>query len=152
MLRSSSTIMRLSRSPGSHVNRARFTSDLRTLGVTRGDALYVRAGLGVLGRVSGDLFDSVVGGFLGALGPDGNLIAPVFRAVGNVFQRDSVRIDASTPSNSGALSKLLLRHPDAVRSAHPSHSFVAIGPAATDLLEGHGRVRLASSPSRGSPR
>lgn len=42
-----------------------------------------------------------------------------------------------TPSKTGLITDACLNRPDAVRSDHPTHSVCAIGPAATDLTQGH---------------
>ena len=45
-----------------------------------------------------------------------------------------------TPSRVGALTEALRRRPEAFRSAHPTHSFAALGRRAEELVQGHDRT------------
>lgn len=119
------------------LTRLDFAQALRAFGVVEGDVLYVRGSLRALGRVRGDYNDIIIGGFLDALGPQGTLVAPAFTKLGHVFSSEKVVFDQNSVPYSGAFSKLLLAHPEHVRSKHPSHSFVAIGAKAHELLDGH---------------
>jgi aminoglycoside N3'-acetyltransferase len=120
------------------MDRREFSDNLAALGVSKGDLVYVRAALGAVGKLSGDVFDVVVGGFQDAVGPQGTIMAPAFTKIGNVFSKTKFVFEKDTAPYSGAISKLFLKHPDAIRSNHPSHSFVAIGPKAQELMAAQG--------------
>ena len=119
------------------LSRKDLVESLRRAGVREGDVLYIRASLGALGRIDGDIFDVVIGGLREAVGPSGTILAPAFNKISNIFSRRREVIDLKSTPISGAVSKLLLRDPESQRSNHPSHSFVAVGPHARALLEGH---------------
>jgi aminoglycoside 3-N-acetyltransferase len=120
------------------VGRAEITESLFRLGIRSGDVLYIRAALGSIGKISGEMFDSVVGGFLDAVGEKGTIVVPAFTKIAHIFSSNKTIFDSHTVPYSGAISKLFLKHPKVVRSTHPSHSFAGVGPHAAQLLGSHG--------------
>lgn len=119
------------------VNKKKIVDDLRQMGVKENDTLYIRASLKALGRIEGDIYDVVVNGFLEAVAPNGTVMVPTFSKIQNIFSSDKTTLNYNLPPISGAISKVFLKHPDVIRSKHPSHSFAAIGPRAKELLDGH---------------
>jgi aminoglycoside 3-N-acetyltransferase len=103
---------------------------LRALGVANGDKLVVHSSLRAVGPVVGGP-DGVVDALLDTLGPEGLLVAPAFTYDTSSFDPDVA------PGRTGALSEALRHRPGAVRSLHPSHSVVALGPDAEWLCAGH---------------
>lgn len=84
-----------------------------------------------------------------AVGAQGTLLFPAshlrerpetWLARGEVF--DVVR----TPTTMGILPELARRQPDAVRSPHPTHSVVALGPLARELTDRHADSLLPCGP------
>lgn len=120
--------------------------DLHRLGVCKGDTLYVRARASAVGRttVSDALFLSLTR----AVGSDGTVVFPAFTGYGSRWGKNKKAFSLQTSSQSGALSKLALQNPSALRSSHPSHSFVAIGPNAGKILSGHDHTKPAFHPVR----
>lgn len=116
--------------------RAALARDLAACGVRRGpDAvLLVHSSLSALGHVPGGAA-GVLDALVDALG-GGTLVVP---ALSYLFVSASApRFDpASTPTNLGAIPAAALRRPGAVRSCHPTHSCVAIGPRAADVCGEH---------------
>ena len=114
---------------------------LRTLGVEQGDVLLVRASVRKLGNIgaSGDKnSDSLIRALLMAVGKTGTVVSLAFTKT-FLFpkkHRDYV-YDRYTPATSGGLANAMIHWPGAVRSQHPSNSFVAIGQNAGDVLKGH---------------
>lgn len=114
---------------------------LRTLGVEQGDVLLVRASVRKLGNIgaSGDKnSDSLIRALLMAVGKTGTVVSLAFTKT-FLFpkkHRDYV-YDRYTPATSGGLANAMIRWPGAVRSQHPSNSFVAIGHDAGNILKGH---------------
>ncbi|MEK2645204.1 AAC(3) family N-acetyltransferase [Bdellovibrio sp. BCCA] len=119
------------------LTKEEFVRQIKSLGIQENDIVYIRASLGALGKVDGDLFDVIVNGLKEAVGPQGTILAPAFNKIQNIFEKKKNLISLDTIPISGAVSKLFLKHPEMKRSSHPSHSFVAIGPKALDLLSGH---------------
>ncbi|HVU77597.1 MAG TPA: AAC(3) family N-acetyltransferase [Gaiellaceae bacterium] len=114
---------------------------LRALGLAHGDAVLVHSSLRAVGPVEGGA-EAVVDSLLAVLGPDGLLIVPT-------FTYNTARFDPLTePGQAGVLGEVVRRRPDAVRSAHPTHSVAAIGAGAHELCAGHEELAAADP---GSP-
>lgn len=129
--------------------KAQLIEDLRKLGVQDGDALFVKAGLRPVGRTEGRAKETILNAFLEAIGPNGTLIGTTFTAQYPFFKMDKDYVfDMDTPSKDGAFSNMMLKHPDAMRSSHPTNSFVAIGKHAKDVVAGHDETALSYSPTR----
>jgi aminoglycoside N3'-acetyltransferase len=102
-------------------------SDLRSLGIRRGDRLVVHASLRAMGADA----ESLIDGLLDVVGPDGLVVVPT-------FTYDTPNFDpAVTPSRTGALGEALRTRSAAVRSSHHSHSVAALGRDAAALCAGH---------------
>jgi len=109
--------------------------DLEALGVQSGRVLLVHSSLSSLGVVAGGA-ETVIGALLAVLGPEGTLVMP-----SHTWDRpgrgDFAFDIGKTPSCVGAISEKFRTMPGAIRSLHPTHSVVALGPKATDLIAGH---------------
>lgn len=113
----------------------------RALGLARGDSVLVHSSLRAIGPVDGGA-EAVLDALLGVLGPDGLLLVPT-------FTYDTARFDPVVePGRTGGLGETARRRPDAVRSAHPTHSVAAIGAGAREICAGHEEVAAADP---GSP-
>jgi aminoglycoside N3'-acetyltransferase len=113
---------------------------LRTLGVKAGDVLLVRASVRKIGEIEGQdkKSDQLIKALLMAVGETGTIVSLSFTKT-FVFpkrHRDYV-YSRYTPATSGGLANAMIHWPGAVRSLHPSNSFVAIGQGAADILKGH---------------
>jgi len=113
----------------------RVASDLRALGVRRGDMLLVHSSLRAMGRVPGGP-ETVIQGILRALGPEGVLMMPAL-SYARVSKWQPVFDLLKTPSNVGAIPEYFRRRPNTLRSIHPTHSVCAVGPQARDILRFH---------------
>jgi aminoglycoside 3-N-acetyltransferase len=119
-------------------------ADLSRLGVRQGDVIYVRSKASAVGRVHPK--EALLKALLQIIGPEGTLICPAFTSPSYRWSRTKTIFSATTPTESGALSRLALEYPGAIRSKHPTHSFVAIGPAAPKILLGHDHSTAAFYP------
>jgi aminoglycoside 3-N-acetyltransferase len=118
--------------------RESLRQDLEQLGLQRGDLALVRADVGEIGRVKGGTGESLIGALRDAVGPEGTLVALAFTKTTFLGRlRDSDVFDEKTPPTTGALARLFLEQPDAVRSRHPTNSFVALGARAAEVMAGH---------------
>ncbi|MGQ9454386.1 MAG: AAC(3) family N-acetyltransferase [Armatimonadota bacterium] len=115
------------------VTREEIAKGLQTLGLCPGDAVVVHSSLSSFGRVEGGA-NTVVDAILDVLGPEGTLVVPTFNYEPGVFDPDS------TPSVVGAITEVVRRRPNALRSKHPTHSVAAIGPLAQVIVEDHEKV------------
>ncbi|RBO85735.1 AAC(3) family N-acetyltransferase [Marinomonas aquiplantarum] len=107
------------------------------LGIVDGDVVLIRAALNKLGRVKGGP-SIILDALKEAVGETGTVVT-----LG--FSRMSFRLNLSydlafnskTPANTGALAKVFMKDDCCMRSEHPTNSFLAIGPKAPYILEGH---------------
>jgi aminoglycoside 3-N-acetyltransferase len=129
-------------------------SDLRSLGVERGETLLVHASLSALGWVCGGP-PAVVDALMRVLGEEGTLVMPT-HSPGNMDPDDmgnppvpeswydTIREEmppyrpAVTPTQGmGAIAECFRSCPDVQRSAHPQHSFGAWGDHAGFVTSEH---------------
>ncbi len=115
---------------------AQIAGALRALGVQPGGVVLVHAALRPLGPVPGGA-ETVVRGWLEALGPEGTLLMPAL-SYEHVTPDQPVFDVATTPSNVGALPEYFRTRPGTRRSVHPTHSVCGVGPRAEELLQSHG--------------
>jgi aminoglycoside 3-N-acetyltransferase len=105
---------------------------LRELGVQAGSSILIHASMKSLGPIGGDA-QTVVEAILEAVGPSGTALFPTHTwaklAPFDVIETASVAV--------GVIPEVARHWPGAVRSLHPTHSVVAIGPSAGRLTEGH---------------
>ena len=110
------------------IGAADIAAALRDLGVGRGDAIFVHAGLRGALRVEGgsaaDKADTVIDGFSAAV-PDGILAMPTFTY--SFTRGEEFDLDRS-PSTVGALSERFRRRPGVRRTADPLFSAALRGP------------------------
>lgn len=112
--------------------------NLRDIGILSGDTLLIRGDMRRIGRVEGALGAVLLEALKSAVGPNGNIVGLSFsRAVFLPKIFSTPVFDRTVETTSGSLSKLLLKDSGSVRSLHPTNSFVAIGPDAKWLMDGH---------------
>ncbi|MFA5863061.1 MAG: AAC(3) family N-acetyltransferase [Phycisphaerae bacterium] len=111
------------------VNRERMVKDFRALGLNAGDVVIVHSALSSLGRVEGGAKEVILA-LQEVLTSSGTLVMPSFGG-GSPFDVKN------TPSGLGAITETFRKYPGVVRSSHPTHSIVALGPLAEDLVKDH---------------
>jgi aminoglycoside 3-N-acetyltransferase len=134
--------------PGSApaVTADKVVDDLYALGLRRGDTLLVRAAARSVG-FAGDHARRLLGALLAAIGPDGTLLGYAHTGDQYVWKRTTDRVfHSGAPNITGGLAAAMLAHEGAVRSRHPTNSWVGIGPAAHDILAGHDETALCFAP------
>lgn len=135
---------------------AALTEALRALGVKEGDTLLVHSALSGLGYLSGGA-DAAITALRRSVGETGTFLAPAFTRPYTTFagrlNKDyryrpyDTRPDGAFRDKSistGTLPKAMLRHPDACRSGHATHEWVALGADAAACVSEHG---LLDSPT-----
>jgi aminoglycoside 3-N-acetyltransferase len=120
---------------GTVIGHDRLVHDLSSAGIGPGHRLIVHSSLRSLGRVRGGA-GTVVEAFQHALGPSGTLLMPTFTYSIRSWGQGPFDRQAS-PSRVGRVSETLRRSPGAVRSDHPTHSFVAWGAHAHEAAGEH---------------
>ena len=129
------------------VTRADVTAGLRSVGIVPGDTVMFHSSLSSMGTVVGGP-DTVIDGFLDAVGPTGTVAVPTLcnwkpEEQRLVFPRWDPR---TTPSYVGIISETFRKRPEAVRSDHATHSVAAIGARAAELTADHGAGGLRLGP------
>ena len=120
---------------------------LNQFGLKNGVTLLVRADLSALGRLSRNRLDYVKV-FLDILGDTGTLIALAFTNNTCITKNKNYIFDGTNKANTGSFANIMLSHPKAIRSKHPTNSFVAIGQNAKFVLNGHDEKSSAYEPIR----
>lgn len=130
------------------MDAAILSEQLKSLGLARGDTLYLRAALRPVGIPRETLEQLLLRSIFNVLGPEGTLIVPAFVRQYPRWRWNIPVSGKNTRPNTGALSNIVLATPGVVRSSHPTHSFAGLGPAAEEILERHYGDRAAFEPMR----
>lgn len=110
-------------------------SGLASVGVTPGDTVMFHSSLSSMGHVIGGP-NTVIEGFLQAVGPEGTVACPTLWWTG---KQDLADWDCETsPSYPGIITETFRQRPDSIRSNNPTHSVSAIGRRAAELTADHG--------------
>jgi aminoglycoside N3'-acetyltransferase len=128
-------------------NQNQLARELTALGLRRGDCVMMHSSLSALGPVDGGA-ETVVDALRDAIGSEGTLIVPAFRdnvwADGENFTNSDCDCDSADglchsqqPGFQGVIAEAVRRRRGSLRSCHPTHSWIALGLAARDLLIGH---------------
>jgi aminoglycoside 3-N-acetyltransferase len=121
---------------------------LRAVGVEEGDSVLVQSRMSSFGSFE-DGPDTVIEAFESVVGPEGLISMAAFPLTGPAIEHlaREPTFDARTaPSRMGAISEAFRRRPGTARSLHPTHSIVASGPGARELLAGHESTATAFGP------
>lgn len=112
------------------MNKEQLVSRFKAIGIKKGMDLQVHSSLKSIGPVEGGP-DTIIDALLEVLGPEGTLMMSTVS--GNVNPGQPVFHVDHTPSTVGYLSNVFRKREGAVRSMHPVHSIVALGPKAVFL-------------------
>lgn len=124
--------LRLAR-PRQVLDRAALRDAFAGAGVRRGDILLVHSSLSRFGYIVGGP-GTLVAALRDVLGSSGTLVMPTHsNSVLGAPPYDPARSRANT----GAVPEHFRQMPGVVRSAHPTHSLAAAGPAAADICGAH---------------
>jgi len=127
----------------------RIAADLANLGLCEHDTVLVRSATRFMTVPTRSRPGALLDGIRKVVGPRGTIVALAFTPDFYPWQRKraaAVPFHRDAKSETGALPQILVSNPDAVRSMHPTNSFVAVGPNARSLLEGHGEKATAFYP------
>jgi aminoglycoside 3-N-acetyltransferase len=112
---------------------------LHEVGIVAGDTAMFHSSLSSMGNVVGGP-NTVIEGFLQAVGPEGTVACPTLWWQGKENLAD---FDINTsPSYPGLITETFRRRPDSIRSNSPTHSVSAIGKRAAELTADHGAYGL----------
>lgn len=123
------------------VTREDIAHDLKQLGLRAGDKVLVHSSLSSLGEVNGGA-DSLIDALLDAVSPGGTIVLPTLTGSQDDSPERPPCFDVrNTPTWCGLVPETARQRSEAVRSLHPTHSVVAIGPDAKRLTSGHETAR-----------
>ena len=125
------------------MNKEQLISQLKGIGITEGTDLHVHSSLKSIGPVEGGP-DTIIDALQEVIGPEGTLMMSTVS--GNVNPEQPVFHVDHTPSTVGYLSNVFRKRKGAIRSMHPVHSIVAMGPKAEFFTEGHLEANTPWSP------
>lgn len=107
------------------ISKSKLMQQLQDLGLKAGMDVLVHSSLRRVGKVEGGA-DTIIDSLLEILGPQGTLLMSTVS--GNVNPTQPVFHVTQTPATVGTLPNIFRLRPGAVRSLHPVHSVVAMGP------------------------
>ena len=126
---------------------------VRGLGALPGGMIGLHSSVPSLGRVVVNIFkqggdkavdrvvNDLIDGFLAAVDPNlGTLCVPTFSYCFAGREGSEAYNPKTTPSQTGMLTDIFFRRPDAVRSLQPTHSVAAIGARAEELVRDHEKM------------
>jgi aminoglycoside N3'-acetyltransferase len=119
--------------------------DLNLMGINKGDIVFIRADLGKINipvLKKNDYLDSI----MDAVGPEGTIVGLSFTEYSFLFKNKALIFNGKNKAITGSFANLMLSHPLAVRSKHPTNSYVAIGKHAKFITEGHDETSGAFDP------
>lgn len=119
--------------------------DLKTIGILPSDTVLIHSSLKAVGEMEGrgeGLLQALIDYFV----PGGGLLIFPAHSWATVTKERPVFLAEKEPACVGTLPNLALRHPDAVRSLHPTHSVVAFGKDAAAYVAGEERCNTPCPP------
>ena len=124
---------------------------LRTVGIERGDVIFVHSAHSAFRAFEGKTPD-IIDALKDAVGPEGTLLMPTFSVAGlavDYAAQNKVFDPAVTPSQVGLITEIFRRSPGVERSLHPTHSVAGWGKRTAEFLRDN---QLAATPcGRGTP-
>lgn len=133
------------------VTEERILNDLKKLGVSEGDTLFVHSSLSKIGFVRNGV-DAVIDALVDAVGLNGTLMIPCLSISGTMINtlESGIMFDPkTTPTTLGRIPETFRKKPNVARSIHPTHSICACGPKAEWVTEGH--EKCSTTFGKGTP-
>ncbi len=124
---------------------------IRSLGITAGDAVMLHSAFEPHHGFRGSA-DALIEVFLDAVGPTGHLLMPSmpYRSSSLAYLKSGRRFDVRrTVSMMGMVSEMFRRRAGVLRSVHPTHPILVVGPQAERFVAAHPQCRYPCGP--GSP-
>jgi aminoglycoside 3-N-acetyltransferase len=124
---------------------------IKGLDIKRGDTVLVRAALRAIGDIDQNQKRSIalLQALLDVVGAEGTIVGLAFNRP-SLFPKKNENsiITAQTPPMNGGLAIEMVNWPGAMRSQHPTNSFVAIGRLAGELVMGHDETATCFHPMK----
>jgi aminoglycoside 3-N-acetyltransferase len=112
--------------------------DLKKIGVKEGDTLLVKVDMVKVGFVKENPKNGLLEALLRSVGPEGTIVISAFTKAYKLRKLTPEKIfTQDSKPNTGLLAEIMCKHPSAVRSTHPTNSFVAIGKQSHAICDTH---------------
>jgi len=120
------------------ITKERLITDLRKIGVSKGDHIAIALSFRSIGHVKGGP-EAFIDALLEAVGPDGTIIMNTFTPNFPLAEvaSDYIFDSKSARAYTGLIPETLRRRQNSIRSEHPTTSFTALGKLAKYLTEDH---------------
>ena len=133
------------------INLDTIIQDLKDLGITSGDVVFVKGNLGAIGsprEIDGDVRKVFFEALCKVIGGDGSIMTTAYTSsyLPWNLSDDKIYTDKSSSTQGGAFANFLLKTPGRERSSHPECSYVAYGKQAKYLVADHNASSLAYTP------
>lgn len=119
------------------INQSDIKKAATEAGLQFGDTVIIHSSFKSMGIVDGGA-ETVVQGFLDAIGAEGTLVFPTFCQKDFEHSYETWHMDK--PSDVGYLTNYFRKREGSIRSDHPTHSVAACGKNASWLTESHGHI------------
>jgi len=119
------------------ITNEQLVSDLRDIGVKKGDLLHLKVSMRSIDDIKGDA-DTLISALLEVIGENGTIVSDAFIKVYPLplSKEDALKVSHDkTPSYAGVFANAMINHPQMQRSLHPIQKFVAIGGEAKELTQ-----------------
>lgn len=123
-------------------------NDLNNLGIQKGDTVLIRADLATIGKLASKNRQDYINFMLEAVGEEGTIVGLSFTDGFFIKKNKNIIFDGTNKAYTGAFANEMLKHPQSIRSSHPTNSYVAIGKNAKYILDGHDENSGAYEPIR----
>jgi len=121
--------------------------ELSRLGIAEGDSVLVRVALKAIGHVDDKPATALMRAVLDVVGSSGTVVGLAFNpCVLFPWRHKKIVVTPDTPTISGGWAQAMVEWPGAVRSAHPTNSFVAVGARAAEFVDGHTEAATCFAP------
>lgn len=115
--------------------------DIKNIGVQVGDIIFVNANIvsvGFIYKNGNETLKKWIEILLEAVGDEGTIVMAAYTKFFLKFKKNNnIVFDTYTKTTSGALAQAFLNDDRAVRSTHPTNSYVGLGKHATEILNAH---------------
>ena len=120
------------------IEKDQLKSNLRQLGITKGDHIAVTLSFKSIGFVKGGP-DALIDSLLEIIGPEGTLMMNAYTLSFPIAEIDPDYIfnPETTVPYTGLVPRTLMKRKDSIRSLHPTCSIVATGKLSKYLTDGH---------------
>jgi aminoglycoside 3-N-acetyltransferase len=120
--------------------------DLRNIGIEKGDIILINADLfkvGYFNKNKSITLNDWINIFSEAVGNEGSFITVAFTKSFFRFKNKNLIFTRFSSSTSGSLSNAMINNKLAIRSRHPTNSFIGIGRDVKELLQNHNEKSMS---------